>query len=259
MKCGHSIHRKCHDELMKTSYKCPICSQSVVNMEIQFRALDRAIESQPMPPQFQDTKAVVSCNDCYAKCMVKYHWLGLKCSICDSYNTVQLQILSDGETVEPNDTDVVDVENSQQLGDSNLTPDSQMHFPDNLRPPRSRRHSSHIWPVPSATESDSLRFSPYYVPQRMGRSVSPFRSSGFPDDPIVVEATVDTVGFDDEEDDVDFWGGGAPRSPRSVPGVGHNMEGEEDDDEESDDESIPSTVEVDDDDEEDRMDLIGHR
>lgn len=258
MKCGHSIHRKCHDELMKTSYKCPICNQSVVNMEIQFRALDRAIESQPMPPEFQDTKAVVSCNDCYAKCMVKYHWLGLKCSICDSYNTAQLQILSDGEIEESTDMGVVDAENSQQLGDSNLPLDSQMHFPDNPRPARSRRHSSHIWLVPPATESNSLRFSPYYVPQRMGRSVSPFRSSGFPDDPMSVEATVDAVEPDDEEDDVDFWGGDAPRSPRSVPWVDRDM-AEEEDDEDSDDESIPSTVEFDDDDEEDRMDLIGHR
>lgn len=227
-------------------------------MEIQFRALDRAIESQPMPPQFQDTKAVVSCNDCYAKCIVKYHWLGLKCSICDSYNTAQLQILRDGETEEPNDIDVVNVENPQLLGGSNLGPDSQMHFSDNSRPARNRRHSSHILLLPSATESDSLQFSPYYVPQRMGRSVSPFRSPGFPDDPMIVGSTVDTVEFDDEEDDVDFWGGDAPRSPRSAAEVERDME-EEEEDEESDDESIPSTVEVDDDDEEDRMDLIGHR
>ncbi|KZF25516.1 zf-CHY-domain-containing protein, partial [Xylona heveae TC161] len=79
MKCGHSIHHKCFYEHMKTSYRCPICNRSVVNMEIQFRNLDRAIEEQPMPPQFRDTQAVVSCNDCSAKTIVPYHWLGLKC------------------------------------------------------------------------------------------------------------------------------------------------------------------------------------
>ena len=50
-------------------------------MEMQFRHLERAIESQPMPPQFQDTKALVYCNDCSAKTTVKYHWLGLKCAM----------------------------------------------------------------------------------------------------------------------------------------------------------------------------------
>lgn len=82
MQCGHSIHHKCYYEHMKTSYRCPICSRSVVNMETQFRNLDRAIESQPMPAQFRDTRALVYCSDCCSKSSVKYHWLGLKCGLC---------------------------------------------------------------------------------------------------------------------------------------------------------------------------------
>ncbi|KAL8731295.1 MAG: hypothetical protein Q9166_003519 [cf. Caloplaca sp. 2 TL-2023] len=62
-------------------------------MEMQFRHLERSIQSQPMPPEFQDTKAWIYCNDCNAKSSVKYHWLGLKCGVCDSYNTAQLQII----------------------------------------------------------------------------------------------------------------------------------------------------------------------
>ena len=81
MKCGHSIHHRCYYAHMKTSYRCPICSKSIVNMEIQFRNLERAIEAQPMPSQFQDTKAFVYCNDCFAKTTVKYHWLGCKCAV----------------------------------------------------------------------------------------------------------------------------------------------------------------------------------
>lgn len=81
MRCGHSIHQRCYYEHMNTSYRCPICSRSIVNMEMQFRHLERAIESQPMPPQFEDTKAFVYCNDCSAKTNVKYHWLGLKCAV----------------------------------------------------------------------------------------------------------------------------------------------------------------------------------
>ena len=81
MKCGHSIHHRCYREHMKSSYKCPICSRSIVNMEWQFKHLERAIETQPMPPEFQDTKAWIYCNDCSAKTSVKYHWLGLKCLV----------------------------------------------------------------------------------------------------------------------------------------------------------------------------------
>ena len=93
MPCGHSIHRKCYLEHERTSYKCPICNKAFRNMESQFRNLEAAIQAQPMPPEFRATRATVLCNDCCAKSTTKYHWLGLKCAICDSYNTAEIQIL----------------------------------------------------------------------------------------------------------------------------------------------------------------------
>lgn len=62
-------------------------------MEIQFRNLDIAIATQPMPDEYQDARAVISCNDCSAKSQTRYHWLGLKCSVCHSYNTVEHKLL----------------------------------------------------------------------------------------------------------------------------------------------------------------------
>ncbi|EFE30455.1 CHY and RING finger domain protein, putative [Trichophyton benhamiae CBS 112371] len=50
-------------------------------MEANFRNLDRTIMSQPMPPELKDTNALIYCNDCHAKSVVPYHWLGLKCEI----------------------------------------------------------------------------------------------------------------------------------------------------------------------------------
>ncbi|EAS31712.2 CHY zinc finger domain-containing protein [Coccidioides immitis RS] len=94
MKCGHSIHQKCFDKYSKTSYRCPICNKTVANMEAHFRNLDRTIGSQPMPAEFRNTKAVINCNDCHAKSVVQYHWLGLKCDTCDSYNTSQIRLFS---------------------------------------------------------------------------------------------------------------------------------------------------------------------
>lgn len=63
-------------------------------MDLQWRKLTQAIESQPMPEKFANTRAVVKCNDCSAKSSVQYHWLGNQCGSCDSYNTNELRILN---------------------------------------------------------------------------------------------------------------------------------------------------------------------
>ncbi|KAL2265418.1 hypothetical protein VTJ83DRAFT_6518 [Remersonia thermophila] len=94
MQCGHSIHAQCFEELQKTSYRCPLCNKSCVNMESRFRQLDMEILHQPMPADYANARAVVSCNDCRAKSETPYHWLGLKCAVCGSYNTNQLQLLN---------------------------------------------------------------------------------------------------------------------------------------------------------------------
>ena len=251
MLCGHSIHKACWDQHMKSSYKCPICSKSMINMETQFRNLDRAIDNQPMPPQFQDTKAMVSCNDCYAKSVVKYHWLGLKCAICDSYNTAQLSILSDPEVEVPL------IENRE--AESALPP-----VPANdeglattslglgLGPARHRRHSSHIH-TPLASLGISNRFSPYPLPPRIGRSVSPVRGLEFLEQAIVSHSmeTDDSA----DEDDLDFWGRDERRSFTSADIMDDEME----DEEESDSDSAMDECDEEDGDEEDQFELFGHR
>ena len=220
-------------------------------METQFRNLDRAIDSQPMPPQFQDTKAMVSCNDCYAKSAVKYHWLGLKCAICDSYNTAQLSILSDPAvevpTIESRET--VNAPPSE-LGNREMTSSGYI----GVGPTRTRRHSSHVQP-PSMPIEGSNRLSPYPVPQRLGRSVSPIRGTGFFEELAATMAneTDDSA----EEDDLDFWGRDEPRSVTS----GENID-EMEEDEESEDDSVMDDCEGDgeeDGDDEDQFELFGHR
>jgi uncharacterized CHY-type Zn-finger protein len=253
MLCGHSIHKKCYDEHMNTSYKCPICSKSTVNMETQFRNLDRAIDGQPMPPQFRDTKAMVSCNDCYAKSAVKYHWLGLKCAICHSYNTVQLSILSDPavevpiiESIEPEAEPIFNLANGES-GASGIL---------GVGVPRTRRHSSHT--RPASSNSASHRYSPYPLPQRIGRSVSPVRGLGFfePPNPALTVETDDSVA---DEDDLDFWGRDEPRSVTSAE-LADMVEVDEDGDEESSsDDSLMDDCEDEGEEEEDRFALFGHR
>ncbi|KAF1976128.1 hypothetical protein BU23DRAFT_588296 [Bimuria novae-zelandiae CBS 107.79] len=100
MPCGHYLHKDCYNRYMETAYKCPTCKKSAVNMELQWQKLTQAIESQPMPDQFVNTRAIIQCNDCSTKSSVKYHWLGNKCNSCDSYNTNELRILNGPESEE---------------------------------------------------------------------------------------------------------------------------------------------------------------
>lgn len=215
-------------------------------METQFQNLTRAIDSQPMPPQFQDTKAMVSCNDCYAKSAVKYHWLGLKCAICDSYNTVQLSILTD-PAVEVPSIESREIENTPapepMIGDLFLS----THLSPGNGPVRRRRHSSHA-PTPLI----SPRYAPYPIPERIGRSVSPVRGTGFFDDAMVVDETEDSGG---EDDGLDFWGRDGPRSSTSA----ENMAVEDEEEGSDSDSGSAMDDECDDGDENDEFELFGHR
>ncbi|KAH4037423.1 hypothetical protein HBI09_070350 [Parastagonospora nodorum] len=98
MPCGHYLHKECYNLYMETAYKCPICQKSAVSMALQWQKLTHAIESQPMPEQFENTRAIIQCNDCSAKSSVRYHWLGNQCGTCHSYNTNELRIVNDADS-----------------------------------------------------------------------------------------------------------------------------------------------------------------
>ena len=93
MLCGHLIHQHCYDDMIKHSYKCPICKKTVLNCDTQFRILDQEIAQQPMPPPYNQWRCIISCNDCKGKSNVAYHVLGLKCTYCKSFNTNQLRLI----------------------------------------------------------------------------------------------------------------------------------------------------------------------
>ncbi|KAK9374105.1 uncharacterized protein V1513DRAFT_127132 [Lipomyces chichibuensis] len=97
MSCGHSIHQKCYYEHTKNSYKCPTCARSIINMEAQFRLLDREIERQKLPEPYCNWRSVITCNDCSGKSSVPFHFLGLKCDFCRSYNTAQVKLIKPEE------------------------------------------------------------------------------------------------------------------------------------------------------------------
>ncbi|KAI0556229.1 hypothetical protein F4679DRAFT_569770 [Xylaria curta] len=247
MKCGHSIHRDCLDEHQKTSYKCPICNKSLLNMESQFRNLDLSIQAQPMPPEFKDTRAIVLCHDCSAKSSTMYHWLGLKCGVCQSYNTAQLQIIGLGAEAIENDL----VGRSAQVSDLAPLANPDAVMTDAITRGMRRRHSSTV--TGSAFAGADLNSFP---PDRLARSVSPVATPG-----RSLHASAVSGYFDlgEEEDDGvifrSFWN----RFPRSLA-----SNDEEDDDDASDEMSSDEEMDEDDEEEEseeehDAFELLGHR
>lgn len=213
MKCGHYMHSACHREYMKTAYKCPICSRSAVNMELQWRKLDHAIEAQPMPVGFRGHRAIVLCNDCSVRSCVPYHWLGNKCARCDSYNTNEIKLLGEGEEPPPDlgreesvpETIPLAVEDQQQQQQQHdeVLPATASTFSRGRESHPSRgsyfltegqQHAAAATTIEShPQESDQLAaesvesmvgswtgnisspipFSPYQMAQRLARSLSP--------------------------------------------------------------------------------------
>ncbi|KAK5947214.1 hypothetical protein PMZ80_001362 [Knufia obscura] len=267
MKCGHSIHEACFTEWCNTSYKCPICSKSIANMETQFRRLDHHIEDQPMPEEYRDNRAYVFCNDCNSRSITKYHWLGLKCSICASYNTTQLELLGPEQT--PQQVREQN-ERAQQLGEAGLTA-SQSHTPAaELMSPAEEgipMPTQHTLPIQIAPSPRSPHLLPH-SPTRSSRSVTPVVGSYFGTGSRTEEVrrgsyfsifsagqpTTPSGSANEHpsDEDMDFWGGHSPRSHDADMQAANAS----DDSSNSDDEIM---TDDDDDQEEDAMDLLGHR
>ncbi|XP_044493115.1 E3 ubiquitin-protein ligase MIEL1 [Mangifera indica] len=87
MKCGHTMHTDCFDEMAyQNQYRCPICSKTVLNMSDYWQFLDMEIEANKMPEEYQYDVSIL-CNDCNTTSKAPFHILGHKCLHCDSYNT----------------------------------------------------------------------------------------------------------------------------------------------------------------------------
>lgn len=86
-QCGQYLHIDCLTEYLKTNYKCPTCSKSIVKMDMINKYIDLEIENTEMPDEYKDLMVEILCNDCHNKDSVKFHIIGLKCGSCGSYNT----------------------------------------------------------------------------------------------------------------------------------------------------------------------------
>jgi len=261
MRCGHGIHETCFAEWCNTSYKCPICSKSIANMESQFRRLDRHIEEQPMPEEYRDNRAYIFCNDCNSRSVTRYHWLGLKCTICESYNTTQLELLGP----EPSAQLQEQQERAQEagVGEAGITA-SQGHTPTGeLTSPA--QHDPHSRPPttspvaarsPTSTSTWLMLHSPS---SRSTRSASPVVGSYFGTGQGR-EAPRRGASPMPDDDDLDFWGGGRDGGGQKAASnaAGADANASESDEASSSDDAMEEDDEAEDDEEDDALDLIGH-
>lgn len=224
MECGHPIHRSCFTQYMTTSYKCPLCNKSIVKMDALFMNLANIIKEQPMPEEFQNVRSVILCNDCSAKCSTAYHFLGLRCEICQSYNTVEL------------DRSPMPEYRSEEESESNQLDSSQPQTSD-----RGQEITSAANQTPHSPDATRLLNGATH------NHVSADRNLRFAEPEL-------TSTDEDEEDEFDFWG----REVRSDPS------GSEEEDESSDGVDESEIEEEEDDEDEDNGDdydivLLGHR
>jgi RING finger and CHY zinc finger domain-containing protein 1 len=101
LPCGHAIHAHCFRKLAGFDYRCPICKKTVVSqqsMSAAWEARARDIADHPMPPDLQRVVDII-CNDCENRSsQQQWHFLGIQCPRCSSFNTVVEQVVSSGGT-----------------------------------------------------------------------------------------------------------------------------------------------------------------
>lgn len=226
MECGHPIHKDCFHRYMEVSYRCPLCHKSITKMDALFLNLANIIKEQPMPQEYLDVKSVIFCNDCSAKCSTPYHFLGLRCQICQSFNTMEL----DRSPLPGDRTD-----EDQTAAQTDLLQPGSPSRPSGSRDGNPISSPALHSPCSHASGADSAMQGVESSPSRPPRYAEP------------------EIGLEDEDEDeeLNYWGG----EVRSVSSADESDSGDE-----ADDSDMEEGDEEDDDDNDDGdIVLFGHR
>jgi len=99
MPCGHAIHWHCFRELAAHDSRCPVCKKTAETherMQPTWNAMAMGIELQPVPPDLAKAVTII-CNDCErTEDNRAWHFLGVQCRSCTSFNTVVERITKVG-------------------------------------------------------------------------------------------------------------------------------------------------------------------
>ncbi len=92
LKCSHWIHIKCYQGMIEhQNFTCPFCSKLIVDLTQYYQMLDIQIANTPMPDEYKDKNEVILCNECLKTNNIPFHFYGLKCPDCNSYNTKMIK------------------------------------------------------------------------------------------------------------------------------------------------------------------------
>mmetsp|Transcript_506 Transcript_506/g.1024 ORF Transcript_506/g.1024 Transcript_506/m.1024 type:complete len:584 (-) Transcript_506:84-1835(-) len=123
MPCGHAIHWHCFKELTSFDTRCPVCKKTAEtpeNMASTWSALAMGIALQPVPPDLARVVNIV-CNDCEERDYERrWHFLGVRCMHCLSFNTTAEQIVLQG----PEAATYLDAQESARGEETNGVPPS---------------------------------------------------------------------------------------------------------------------------------------
>ncbi|XP_026190618.1 uncharacterized protein LOC34623526 [Cyclospora cayetanensis] len=90
LQCGHTLHADCLRLLQKQrgfqAIRCPMCSKSIADYSEFWKQLSEEIARTPIDEQFR-RKVRIACNDCLERSVTDFHFLGLQCAKCNSFNT----------------------------------------------------------------------------------------------------------------------------------------------------------------------------
>lgn len=90
LRCGHTIHLHCLEAYLSNDYRCPLCFKGIFEGDIFDRFIKGVVELEELPEEFKNKKVSVLCNECGSKSETMFHFTGLKCMECESYNTKQI-------------------------------------------------------------------------------------------------------------------------------------------------------------------------
>ena len=108
LPCGHWMHSRClKDYVAHGHQRCPLCLKTILDRQIaerEWKYLARAVQHQPMPPEFASTSVDILCNDCSNKNNIPYHFFGSQCPHdgCGSFNTTRINVIQFPRYVAPN-------------------------------------------------------------------------------------------------------------------------------------------------------------
>lgn len=100
MPCGHAIHWECFRQLATHDSRCPVCKKTAETKERMmptWNAMASGVTLQPVPPELARV-VNITCIDCETSEDARaWHFLGVQCRNCSSFNTVVDRIIMSGE------------------------------------------------------------------------------------------------------------------------------------------------------------------